>query len=238
MYITLKTTVDDALAADKDAKFSKEAVVYDWVRLGLFTGSRGNEYLQTTGTRLEFSATPEEPSSGDWGGKPLAFILDDFTFLRHGVILTVTDLLDPTHPPDEVWIRFRFDKGSNNFVTKKFHSTGHYIFDAVSAALSIVLRALLLQLPTEEPLAQFIQSTGPYKDQTVFLNAQDVRGVMRRVCKLAYPNPQHYMHKNFMQIDCHSNRVTAAVVLHDDQVPLDDIAQRLRWSVESVQHYL
>ena len=79
---------------------------------------------------------------------------------------------------------------------------------------------------------------GIYKDRTVFLTAQDVRSVMRMVCKLTYPNPQHFMHKNYMQIDCHSNRVTAAVVLHNDKVPIEDIAQRLRWSVESVQHYL
>ena len=138
MYITLKTRVDDAITDDNTAMFSKEAVVYDWVRLGLFTGLRGNEYLQTTGTCLEFSATPNEPSPGDWAGKPIAFILDDFPFLRNGVILTTQQILDPKRPPDEVWIRFRFDKGPKNFVTKKFHSTGHYIFDAISAALRIV----------------------------------------------------------------------------------------------------
>ena len=95
-----------------------------------------------------------------------------------------------------------------------------------------------MKLPSEEPLAQFVQTTGIYRDRTVFLTSQDVRDVMRMVCKLSYPDPQHFMHKNYMQIDCHSNRVTAAVVLHNDKVPMDDIAQRLRWSVESVQHYL
>ena len=238
MYITLKTRVDGAIAKHKASIFSKEACVYDWVRLGLFTGSRGNEYVQTTGTRLDFSATPLEPSSGEWGGKPLAFILSDFTFLKDGIILTPKDLTNPACQPDEVWIRFRFDKGPKNFTTKKYSSTGHPIFDPVNAALSIVLRALLLKIPTDSPLAQFVQDSGIYRDRTILLSANDVRNVMRNICKLTYPDPNHFMHKNYMQIDCHSNRVTAAVALHNEGVDIPDIAQRLRWSVEAVQHYL
>ena len=46
------------------------------------------------------------------------------------------------------------------------------------------------------------------------------------------------MHKNYKLIDCHSNRVTAAVALANAGHSADVIAYRLRWKPESVEHYL
>ena len=46
------------------------------------------------------------------------------------------------------------------------------------------------------------------------------------------------MHKKHKRIDCHSNRVTAAVALANAGRSSQEIAYRLRWKPESVEHYL
>ena len=56
---------------------------------------------------------------------------------------------------------------------------------------------------------------------------------MQHACRLAYPDPNHYLWLHIHCIMAHSNRVTAAIALYNLE-----IAHRLRWSVESVEHYL
>ena len=46
------------------------------------------------------------------------------------------------------------------------------------------------------------------------------------------------MNKNYMLIMAHSVQVTAAVALHNAGLSFDVIAFRLRWSVDSVKHYV
>jgi hypothetical protein len=62
---------------------SKEAAVYDWMRLGVFTGSRVSEYAQTklkAGQQFQV-LTPDISKAGIWAGARLAFIIVDFTLL-------------------------------------------------------------------------------------------------------------------------------------------------------------
>jgi hypothetical protein len=46
------------------------------------------------------------------------------------------------------------------------------------------------------------------------------------------------MRKHIHVIQSHSNRVTEAVAMFNAAVPIRTIANRLRWSVELVKHYL
>jgi hypothetical protein len=61
---------------------------------------------------------------------------------------------------------------------------------------------------------------------------------MRWACIEAHPDPDHFMRRNIHLLHSHSNRITAAVALHNADVPMEIIAARLRWSVESVKFYL
>ena len=53
-----------------------------------------------------------------------------------------------------------------------------------------------------------------------------------------YPDPHHELHQKVKQIVAHSNRVTAAIALSNAGVKIPDIAWRLRWKEESVEHYI
>lgn len=148
MYDTLHARVSAAVKAHKANIFLKEACILDWVRLGVFTGSRGNEYVQTSNaSRTKFSKVPDEPSSGPQRNMPIAFYYEDFTFYQRGKHIPLHELSNPKSQPDEVHIRFRFDKSPQNFSVRKYRTTTHPILNPVHAAMCIVLRARQLKVP-------------------------------------------------------------------------------------------
>ena len=67
------------------AFFSKEYCVYDWMRLGLFTGFRVSEYGQNKLRRGErFQTIPSNSNvPRAQRGQPVAFIITDFVFYDH-----------------------------------------------------------------------------------------------------------------------------------------------------------
>jgi hypothetical protein len=70
------------------------------------------------------------------------------------------------------------------------------------------------------------------------LRATHVTSIMRMACRLAYPNPAHYMGIHESRIVAHSNRVTAACCLKAGGATDEEIAFRLRWQPGSVPTYL
>jgi len=61
---------------------------------------------------------------------------------------------------------------------------------------------------------------------------------MRKSVDLAYPNPTHCYRIHWAAVLTHTNRVTAAIALYANGRPIPDIAFRLRWKPESVEHYI
>lgn len=235
MYITLHDQIKAAVVQHTAHLYYKKAVVYDWVRLGLFTGSRGNEYAQTVARRGQYSRVPSDKAAGIWADTAIAFIADDFTFYDNKNRLIHHNRL-ATQMPTDLHIRYRYDKSDNNFTTRKYSTTNHYIFDPVMAARQIILRSRLLEVPHQCPIAVFC--TKPGSPTWTYLQSKDVVTIMQQACLDTYPDPLHYMHINYKLIHCHSNRVTAAVVMRLNGADYDQIAFRLRWSEESVKHYI
>jgi hypothetical protein len=139
-------------------------------------------------------------------------------------------------------IRFRYDKSPINFSTRKFQRSHHRFLCPVVAGINIILRASLLHVIATDPLACYrdvddrkakLPAVGYF-----YLRSADVIDTMRAAVDMAYPDPEHYMRLHRHQVDCHSNRVTAAVALKLGGLSEEEIAFRLRWSVESVKHYL
>jgi hypothetical protein len=67
-----------------------EYAVYDWLRLGLFTGSRISEYGQTSSGKSSgsrFARIPNSSDAGIWANQPLAFIEADFVFFNRASLL-------------------------------------------------------------------------------------------------------------------------------------------------------
>jgi len=235
MFQALYTHVQTLLATDCSAWLDRDSAVFDWSCLGIFTGSRSGEYAQTVAKRGHFACVPNSwAAPSEWKNTPLAFVADDFTFYDvHMRLMKQSLLLAPkAHTPAFIHVRFRFDKSSTNFTIRKYRA-GTSFLCPVRAAISILRRAQLLDVPSLHPVGVF--RTHPSGTFT-YLQSRDVITVMRDSVDLAYPDPTHYYRIHRTAVVAHSNRVTAAVALYATGRPIPDIAFRLRWKPESVEH--
>jgi len=239
MFEALAKHLGAAHSFDRLVHLSIEFAVFDWSRLGIHTGSRLSEYGQSKPRRGEpIARIPFDSDAGEWAGLPLAFLRSDFTLYDE-------QLVRRSHPEciadlklaAFVHIRFRYDKSVNNFTVRKFQRQSGSILCPVKAVLSILERADLLGIPTNEPLGAFRPQDAAAREYS-FLNGTHVKDVMQQAVRWAYPDPNHYMRLHEHLVMSHSNRVTAAVALFNAGVPIPVIAHRLRWSVDSVTFYL
>jgi hypothetical protein len=99
--------------------FELDYVVWDWLRLGTFTGSRVSEYAQSKLKKTQrFQTIPASKDAGLWAGFPLAFIPEDFTFYDVRQCQVARGKIFSQHKQKVlavVHIRFRFDKSATNF---------------------------------------------------------------------------------------------------------------------------
>jgi hypothetical protein len=146
-------------AKDTSALFDMEAAIFDWTRLGFFTGSRVSEYAQTTARKGTFSKVPDSLDAGDWLNTPIAFMYCDFSFYtKAGHRVAHHDLHRLGHTVHEFHVRFRFDKSPRNFTIRKFCRSGHTFLCPVLAAISIIVRALALRVPRTCPIGLYRSS--------------------------------------------------------------------------------
>lgn len=234
-YLTFHKFIQTKCATDT-AWLGRDAACFDWSRLGLFTGSRAGEYSQTVAKRGEYSKVPDDLGGNEWGGWPVAFILDDFTLYdRHDRQLSRSTVWSNPSQIHRIKIRFRFDKSPRNFQFRRFFRSGHEFLCPVLASISIIWRAVKLQVPTTAPIGVFrCTRKGSYQ----FLKSSDMCTVMRNVIRMAFPDPKHDLRVNISRIVPHCNRVTAAVALYNANWTYEEIAFRLRWVPASVYHYI
>jgi hypothetical protein len=218
--------------------FHKEYVVWDWLRLGVFTGSRLGEYAQSNLRKGQrYQVVPSSTDTGEWAGQPLAFICEDFTFYdADDCVVPHSSLYSQHHKQTlrAVHIRFRYDKSAENFSLRKFSASTDPILNPVDALVSILHRADLLRVPSHEPIGVY----GGKGDRYYFLRDSHVCDILRLICIRTYPDPTHYLCIHILRLVPHSNRVTAAVCLQMGGATLADIAFRLRWHIVSVPTYL
>ena len=216
-------------------------VVYDWQRLGIFTGSRVSEYAQAKVPKGQrFNVVPQSTEAGRWAGFPIAFMRCDFTFYDAAQTMVPHSNLFDAHSHklvNFVEICFRFDKSSTNFSCRKYSCTKHDIFCPVDAAVSILHRADILGVPDSEPVGVVISKSRSVSHSFRFLRDADITKVMRQACVGAHA-PDHYLRQRINCIVPHSNRVTAAVCLQQGGAHNDEIAFQLRWHPTSVPIYL
>jgi hypothetical protein len=219
--------------------FSLNHVVWDWLRLGVFTGSRVAEYAQSGLKRNQrYQCIPNTPDAGQWAGQPLAFIRADFTFFdTHQCCVPHPCVFERYRQGalGSLHVRFRFDKSKQNFVIRKFANTKDSILNPIDAAVSILRRADMLKVPLVEPMGVYSQS-GIHL--FLFLRDYHITPILRAMCRLAYPDETHYLRVHIDRLVPHSNRVTAAVCLKMGGATDKDIAFRLRWNIASVPTYL
>lgn len=165
-----------ALSKDTMSVFlSKEYAVWDWLRLGVFTGSPLSKYAQSRLRKhQQFQTIPVNDETGVWGGKPLAFIRSDFQFFDHNESLISHKLLSNLHRRGlvrSVHVRFRYDKGAENFSVRKYSATDDSILDPVNAVVSLlhqfssllILRTQIIPLSccvTSKPSSNIMRELG------------------------------------------------------------------------------
>ena len=221
---------------------TSEYAVYDWLRLGVFTGSRISEYGQTSSAKTSsgkrYACIPNSSDAGIWANQPLAFIADDFVFYSAAAILVDNAFCLLANALDHIWelhLRFRFDKSKTNFTIRKYTRLPGAKFDPVLSAINIIRRAHILAVSPHEPLGQY-RKLG--SSVNAFLQDSDVRNHLRLACRLAYPDPRHYCRLHILGLVAHSTRVTAALCLKLGGASDEEIAFRLRWHISSVPTYL
>lgn len=241
MFKALNDLLHKAILADSTVFLQERWAIFDWTRLGVFTGSRLAEYGQSKPCAGELFATVSNAThAGEWAGSPIAFIRDDFTFYDdHFVQLSHTDVMRyvPYRVAHYIYVRFHFDNSPTKFSIRKFLRISGIFLCPVKATISILWRADMHGIPTDFPIGAFRKPSQLSGDFT-FIKGKHVQHVMRDACVLGHSDPDHYMRKHIHLIQSHSNRVTAAVAMFNAGIPMETIANRLRWSVESVQHYL
>ena len=214
-------------------------VVWDWLHLGVFTGSRVAEYAQSGLKKHQrFQCIPNTADAGQWAGQPLAFMRQDFKFFDKNQCCVPQEQVHSHHKKGLIHtfhIRFRFDKSKQNFVIRKFTLTTDPILNPVDAAVSILRRADILKVPANEPLGVYaMEGTKSF----LFLRDYHITPILRAMCRLAYPDETHYLRVHIDRLVPHSNRVTSAVCLKMGGATDEDIAFRLRWNIASVPTYL
>jgi len=237
VFAALAERAHAMIQANGMAFYDLEPAIYDWLRFGVFGGCRPGEWAQTSARRNEFATVPDSVDAEEWAGTPLAFIAADFLFYSaDGYLMTADQAEQRRDMVTYVHVRWRFDKSPRNFVLRKFRKTGHPIFDPVDATINIIARARGLGVKPKEPLGVFRRSKGGH--WTYIHSSNDVIPLIRRMVELAYPDPDHIHRQNIQRFVAHSIRVTGAVALKNAGWSNEDIAHRLRWTVEAVDHYL
>jgi len=236
MFTYMFDDISKCAAAKPFVLFDLNAAIFDWTRLGTFTGSRVSEYAQTSARKGTFSRDPDSLDAGNWKNAPITFMFSDFTFLtKAGRVVSHNRLQQLGHTVHELHICFRFDKSPLNFTIRKFRRSGTHFLCPILGGISVILRAIALRVPPNEPIGVYCTSN---KVMYTFLRSYDVITRMQAVCRLAHPDKDSFFYKNAALMVSHSNRVTAAVTLQNAGLSIDNIAFRLRWSPESVKHYL
>jgi hypothetical protein len=244
-YDIFRTLRDDAVATDRNGL---PAVVFDWLRLGIFTGSRSAEYAQTSARRGCFDRVPDLPDAKEWAGTSLAFIAEDFELYDDlGFEVSHSEARACPSRVTFLHVRYRYDKSPRNFSHRKYKRVAEAGFLCpIRGALSILRRSHELCVPAEFPIGVFspVRVPGRRRIKTApgqvftFLKSADLISVLQQACLVTYPDPRHELHKKVKQLVAHSNRVTAAVALHNAGQTDEAIAWRLRWKRESVEHYI
>jgi hypothetical protein len=165
----------------------------------------------------------------------MAFIAADFTFYdAKRRRLSHRRALQSSRRVAFVRIRFRYDKSPVNFTFRTFARVQSF-FCVVTACLSIIDRySNDPRRRANEPLGYFLGENG----RRYAIGSHHISAYLAEACEIAHPDARHYLREHCNLLMSHSFRVTAAVILFNAGVPIEDIAYRLRWHSDSVKKYL
>jgi len=183
------------IASDCSQHLSCFLATFDWICLGLFMGSWGSKYCQTTAHRHMVSHVPHNLATSEHAGEPIVFILADFRFLMTtNIIIGAREGLTQASTITKLHICFRFDKSPINSHWHKFCHTGHHYLCPVLAGLSIVQQAIVLQVPTSDPLGIYAWTRSNHSGHTyTYLWSTELITIIHCLVVNAHSDPLHYL---------------------------------------------
>jgi len=199
--------------------------VFDWVCLGLFTGSCNIEYCQTSTKQHKVDWIPLDTVARAHAGKPHAFIRSDvWPLSATNTVISTWDALAKPSRVVALQILFPFNKSPINSHWQKFQHTGHSFPCPVLAGLSILQHAWSLQVTANNPISVYAWSKkSPSNQMYTFLQSKELIAIMQALVKDAHPDPNHYLWQpdHIKCIDCHSTCFTACIVIGKNFNTLD-----------------
>ena len=206
--------------------------LFDWLILGMQTGSRKSEWCQDAS---EFRRTNKISLNID--NTSSAFIAEDFT-LSHKSFSYETTTSSPSQQPNYLQIKWRFQKNGQNGQTISFahnYKTPH--LSPVRAAERILQRAQRLRQPNHLPLAIYSPNANNKKSKLnhTYIFQSQVEKSLQSLAKIVYNIKSTSELKKY---SCHSVRVGACVLLHSSGADALTIKFRLRWRSDSFMEYL
>ena len=193
------------------------------------------EYGQSkTKKSTSVARVPPSPFAPECANNPLAFMHGDFTFWDEADIEIPSDSLRAPSAY-RIKVRFRFDKGPNNWEYRTWRRTPHPFFCPVKAAADLCRGAALLRTPPLDPLAAY---TLPGQTGVRFIDGSDVSSVLQDAVTSAFPQKDHRVHSVLHKFSAHSLRVTPAMALLARGFTPDVVAYILRWNSDAIKRYM
>jgi hypothetical protein len=163
MLTAMRDLARQAIKSSAHGWLLRDAVLYDFVILGIFTGSRLAEFGQSNvppGSKADgWNVIPDNSDvPREWRGLPIAFMVSDFQFFSEDrILLAHEDVCEKPLRAVYVSVRFRYDKSKFNFIYRQFKRVHGIHLCAVAAAIRIIRRAYLGRLlnPLTDPVGLF-----------------------------------------------------------------------------------
>jgi len=232
--VCIIAVLGSAVSTSPGGELCLSALIRDAAILGTFTGSRVAEYAQASKPAgVAYSTVPKNPASGDQGGKAIAFIRDDFGFYS---ALKIEVFDSDVSAAAYIRVRFRYTKGSRNFVFRVFAAIPSSPFCPVQAGARVVRRWSALQVNPEAPL--FCFRNGFFSRKPSFLSDTQMTAALRQAALKAYPSPNNIVHQQIKAIHSQSLRVFACLCLKLGGWDEEAISHQLRWNSDAVKYYI
>lgn len=217
---------------DHSCPVSKTCAIYDWWVLGIYYGFRCSEYLQGSAVKTIAQALLNVTD-----GLPRAFIPADVVFFRIGKVTMSHDDAE-AYPSLAVFVEFRWREQKNkmNGQTKTVaRDCTNPDRCPVLAAIRVVTRHRLLQLPSSYPLAVYTQSGLTTPNAVCLLTEEDINYELRVTASAVYSITFAEAYKRYAT---HSARIGACVALHANDASAIQIKFALRWASDTFWEYL
>ena len=176
---------------------------------------------------------PINAASGKHGGEAIAFIRADFSFFSDGRVELFTTVITSA---SYLRVRFRYTKGSRNFVYRMFAAIPLSPFCPVQAAARVVQRWTVLGAHTNAPL--FCYNNCFFGIKLSFVTDKQMTSALRKAAFTAYPSPHHIMRQQEDALHSQSLRIFVCLCLKLGGWDEEIISHQLRWNSDAVKYYI